>query len=113
MFTNDGSGGFRKIGTAPSGYYLGPLVDVNRDGLLDIVSGSQSGNGGVVMVSTNTGSGAFRTAWQSRLFGSDYDSIETVLSMNLNGDGVPDLAMREIYRSSTSARRFRSSDTAT
>lgn len=97
VFTNDGRGGFRRIGTAPSGYYPGQLVDVNRDGLLDLVSGSQTGNGGAVMVSTNTGSDAFRTAWQSRLFGSGYDSIETVLSVNLNGDGIPDLAAREIY----------------
>ena len=35
--------------------------------------------------------------WQSRYFGSANDSVESVLSVNLNGDNLPDIAAREIY----------------
>lgn len=97
VFVNDREGGFRRVGTAPSGYYIGPLMDVNRDGLLDIVSGSQTGQGGVVTSAANSGDGVFQAAWQSRLYGSGYDSVETVLRLNLDGDGIPDLAAREFY----------------
>jgi len=98
VFQNDGQGNFRRVGGAPSGYYIGQLVDVNRDGYLDILSGMQSAAGGSVLVSTNRGTGTnFSSAWQSRYFGSDNDSIETVLSVNLNGDNLPDIAAREIY----------------
>lgn len=98
VFQNDGRGNFRRVGGAYSGYYIGPLVDVNRDGFLDILSGTQTGAGGAVLVSTNRGTGTnFAPMWQSRNFGSGNDSIETVLSVNLNGDSLPDLATREIY----------------
>lgn len=98
VFLNDGLGNFRRVGGAPSGYYIGPLVDVNRDGFLDILSGSQTGAGGSVAVSTNLGTGTnFAPMWQSRYFGSANDSVETVLSVNLNGDNLPDIAVREIY----------------
>lgn len=97
VYFNDREGGFRKVGTAASGYYIGPLMDVNRDGRLDIVSGLQTGQGGAVMATVNSAAGVFQTAWQSSLYGSGYDAVETVLRVNLNGDGIPDLAAREIY----------------
>lgn len=98
VFQNDGRGNFRRVGGAYSGYYIGPLVDVNGDGFLDILSGTQTGAGGAVLVSTNRGTGTnFAAMWQSRYFGSANDSVETVLSVNLNGDNLPDLAAREIY----------------
>lgn len=49
VFLNDGQGNFRRVGGAPSGYYIGQLVDVNRDGYLDILSGTQTGAGGAVL----------------------------------------------------------------
>jgi hypothetical protein len=98
VFLNDGLGSFRRVGGAPSSYYIGPLVDVNKDGFLDILSGAQTGAGGSVMVATNRGTGTdFSMMWQSRYFGSANDSVETVLSVNLNGDNLPDIAAREIY----------------
>jgi hypothetical protein len=98
VFQNDGRGSFRKVGGASSGYYIGPLVDVNRDGFLDILSGTQTPAGGAVLVATNRGTGTnFAPMWQSRYIGSGNDSAETVLSVNLNGDDLPDLAAREIY----------------
>ena len=98
VFQNDGQGNFRKVGGAYSGYYIGQLVDVNRDGFLDILSGTQALAGGAVLVATNLGTGTnFAPMWQSRYFGSANDSVETVLSVNLNGDNLPDIAAREIY----------------
>lgn len=98
VMLNDGHGAFREVWTGQPGYYNLTVVDVNRDGFLDIVSGTQTGSGGLIQLFTNNGAGtSFTRAWQSRYYGSGYDSIETVLSVNLNNDGQPDIAAREIY----------------
>lgn len=98
VLLNDGHGSFREVWAGGPGYYNLVTVDVNRDGFLDIVSGTQTGGGGMIQVFTNNGAGTkFSGAWGSRLYGSGYDSIQTVLAVNLNGDGLPDIAAREIY----------------
>jgi len=98
VLLNDGHGAFREVWTGQPGYYNLTVVDVNRDGFLDIVSGTQTGSGALIEMFTNNGAGtSFVKAWQSRYYGSGYDSIETVLSVNLNNDGRPDIAAREIY----------------
>ena len=98
VLLNNGHGAFREVWTGSPGYYNLALVDVNRDGFLDIVSGTQTGSGGLIEVFTNNGAGtSFSKTWQSRYYGSGSDSIETVLSVNLNNDGRPDIAAREIY----------------
>lgn len=98
VLLNDGHGGFQEVWTGQPGYYNLAVVDANGDGFLDFVSGTQTGGGGLLALFVNDGTGrSFRKAWQSRLYGSGYDSIETVLSVNLNGDGLPDIAAREIY----------------
>jgi hypothetical protein len=98
VMLNDGHGAFREVWTGQPGYYNLTTVDVNHDGFLDIVSGTQTGSGGLIQLFTNNGAGtSFTRAWQSRYYGSGYDSIETVVSVNLNNDGRPDIAAREIY----------------
>jgi hypothetical protein len=98
VLLNDGHGAFQQVWTGQPGYYNLAVVDVNRDGFLDIVSGTQTRSGGLIELFTNDGTGrSFKKTWQSRLYGSGDDSIETVLSVNLNNDGRPDIAAREIY----------------
>src|SRR5262249_45315584 len=80
------------------GYYNLATIDVNGDGYLDFVSGTQTGSGGLLELFMNDGTGrSFTNTWHSRYYGAGLDSIETVLSVNLNNDGVPDIAAREIY----------------
>ena len=98
VLLNDGHGAFREVWTGSPGYYNLAVVDVNRDGFLDIVSGTQTGSGGLIELFTNNGAGtSFTKTWQSRYYGSGYDSIQTVLNVNLNNDDLPDIAVREIY----------------
>ena len=98
VLLNDGHGAFREVWTGTPGYYNLATVDVNCDGFLDFVSGTQTGSGGLIDVFTNNGTGTrFIRAWQSRYYGSGNDSIQTILSVNLNNDGLPDIAAREIY----------------
>jgi len=98
VLLNDGHGAFEEVWTGRPGYYRLAAVDVNRDGFLDIVSGTQTGTGGLIELFTNNGTGRiFTKVWQSRYYGGGSDSISTVLSVNLNGDGLPDIAAREIY----------------
>lgn len=98
VLLNDGHGAFREVWTGSRGYYNLATVDVNRDGFLDIVSGTQTGSGGLIELFTNNGAGtSFTKTWQSRYYGSANDSIQTVLNVNLNNDGLPDIAAREIY----------------
>lgn len=98
VLLNDGRGAFCEVWTGTPGYYNLVTVDVNHDGFLDFVSGTQTGGGGLIEVFTNNGVGTrFSSTWRSRLYGSGYDSIQTVLSVNLNGDDLPDIAAREIY----------------
>jgi hypothetical protein len=98
VLLNDRRGGFHEVWTGQPGYYNLAVVDANGDGFLDFVSGTQTGSGGLLALFINDGTGrSFRKTWQSRLYGSGYDSIQTVLNANLNGDGLPDIAAREIY----------------
>ncbi len=98
VLLNDGHGAFREVWTGRPGYYNLAVVDVNRDGFLDFVSGTQTGGGGLLELFTNDGTGrSFSRTWQSRIIGSGSDSIQTVLAVNLDGDGLPDIAAREIY----------------
>jgi len=98
VLLNDGHGSFHEVWTGQPGYYNLAVADVNHDGFLDIVSGTQTGSGGLIEVFTNNGTGTnFEKTWQSRLYGSGEDSIETVLAVNLNNDGEIDIAAREIY----------------
>jgi len=98
VLLNDGHGTFREVWTGSPGYYNLTTLDVNRDGFLDIVSGTQTGSGGLIELFTNSAAGTrFTRAWQSRYYGSGSDSIQTVLSVNLDNDGLPDIAAREIY----------------
>jgi hypothetical protein len=85
MFTSD-------VGWEDSSTHPRSLVDVNGDGLPDIV-----GFGDVdVMVSLNTGSGfALATVWLLNQFtlGSSWDSDSTHprFLVDVNGDGLPDI----------------------
>jgi hypothetical protein len=98
VLLNDGHGAFREVWTGTPGYYNLAAVDVNRDGFLDIVCGTQTGSGGLIELYTNNGAGTgFTGTWQSRYYGGGNDSIQTVLNVNLNNDGLPDIAVREIY----------------
>jgi hypothetical protein len=98
VLLNDGHGGFQEVWTGQPGYYHLAMVDANRDGFLDFVSGTQTRSGGMLELFTNDGTGRrFSKTWQSRLYGPSDGAIETVLKVNLNGDGLPDIAAREIY----------------
>ncbi len=98
VLLNDGHGSFREVWTGRPGYYNLTTVDVNGDGFLDIVSGTQTGSGGLIEVFTNNGMGtSFPKTWQSSLYGSGSDTVSTVLAVNLNNDGLPDIAARETY----------------
>lgn len=98
VLLNDGHGSFRDVWTGQPGFYNLAARDVNRDGFVDIVSGTQTGHGGLIELFINNGRGMnFTRTWESNLYGSGNDSIQTVLSVNLNGDHLPDLVAREIY----------------
>jgi hypothetical protein len=99
VLVNDGSGSaFTEVFTFQPGYYGLTFLDANQDGFPDLVSGTQTGRGGLIELFVNDGTGTnFTRSWQSRLYGSGYDSISTVLTANLNDDGHPDIAAREIY----------------
>ncbi len=98
VLLNNGHGVFQEVWTGQPGYYNLAVVDVNHDGFLDIVSGTQTGNGGLIELFTNDGTGrSFGKTWESRLYGGGLDSIQTILSVNLNNDGAIDIAAREIY----------------
>jgi hypothetical protein len=98
VLLNDGSGrAFIEVTTFQPGYYALAVVDVNHDGFPDLVSGSQTSTGAVIELLVNDGTGrSFLKSW-SRRYGVASDAIETVLVANLNGDGFPDIAAREIY----------------
>jgi len=101
VLLNDGDGAFAEVWTGQPGYYNLTTVDVNHDGFLDVVSGTQTGSGGLIELFTNNGAGtSFTKTWQSRYYGSGYDSIQTVVSVNLNDDEEPDIAALEIYSGS-------------
>jgi len=99
VLLNDGSGrAFNKVFEFKPGHYGLVCMDMNDDGFPDLVSGTQTGHGGLIELFINGGAGTnFVKTWQSRIYGSSYDSISTVLSVNLNGDDRPDIAAREIY----------------
>jgi len=98
ILLNDGHGAFHEVWSGQPGYYNLAVVDVNHDSFPDIVSGTQTSSGGLLELFTNEGSGSsFTKTWRSRYYGSGNDSISTVLSVNLNNDGQPDIAAREIY----------------
>ena len=98
VLLNDGDCAFQQVWTGQPGYYNLAVVDVNHDGFLDIVSGTQTSHGGLIELFTNDGTGwRFERTWQSQIYGSGFDSIETVLGVNLNNDGEIDVAAREIY----------------
>jgi hypothetical protein len=97
VLLNDREGHFSQVSTFQPGYYALTATDVNNDGYLDLISGTQTGIGGLVELFTNSPGSGFTKSWQSRLYGSGYDSIETVLTANLNGDDATDLVAREIY----------------
>jgi len=98
VLLNNGRGAFRQVWAGQPGYYNLTVVDANRDGFLDLISGTQTGNGGLIELFTNNGAGtSFTKTWASRLYGSGSDTIGTVLAVNLNNDGRPDIAARETY----------------
>jgi hypothetical protein len=98
VLLNDGHGIFRESWTGTPGYYGVTTLDANRDGFLDLVSGTQTGHGGLIELFINDGSGTrFTKTWESALYGSGYDSINSLITLDLNGDSYPDLASREIY----------------
>jgi hypothetical protein len=99
VLLNDGSGrAFQEASTFQPGYYALAFHDANGNGSPDLVSGTQTGQGGLIELFTNDGTGrSFSKTWQSRLYGSGLDAIETILSLDLNNDGRLDIAAREIY----------------
>jgi hypothetical protein len=99
VLLNGGSGrSFHEVFAFRPGYYGLAFVDANQDGFPDLVSGTQTDEGGLIELFVNDGTGTnFTKTWQSRLYGVALDSIGTVLSVNLNNDGRADIAARETY----------------
>jgi hypothetical protein len=98
VLLNDRQGGFPVRRSVPTGFFLGPPVDVNRDGHLDLISGTQTELGGYAELFLNDGTGTnYLKSWQSRLYAGHLFTIRSVLGVRLDGDERIDLAAREIY----------------
>ena len=99
VFLNNRSGGFSEVWTGEPGFYSLDLADVNSDTFADILSGTQTGSGGMVEIFQNNGSGtSFEKTWESARYGSTpAANIYDVFSTKLNDDNFPDIAAIEIY----------------
>jgi hypothetical protein len=92
IFTNDGSGGFGFDGKLAAGGapFSVAAADVNGDGQLDLICPSLAGNGGTVMVFTNTiipGHTGFSLISSPGVGANPFP----VIAVDVNGDGKLDL----------------------
>lgn len=97
VLINDGTGNFNEASTFHPGYASQAMLDLDGDALPEVISGTQTGNGGLIELFQNVSGATFVKAWESRLYGTGFDTIATVLFADLNNDDVPDLLAREIY----------------
>ena len=97
MLYGDGTGNFprrRDIVGVASGNPI--LADFNGDGLTDIVVGTGNASvlaGAFVAVYPGESSGAFRAAPETLVAGFDPDDSIAMAAGDLNGDGIPDVAL--------------------
>ena len=97
IMLNNQLGGFSESWNSELGYSIS-LADINNDSSLDIVSGTQTDDGGKVETFLNNGSGTnFVKTWESELYGDEDGDIDNVLSATLNSDNAPDIVATEIY----------------
>jgi hypothetical protein len=92
VFINNGHGGFTATTYNTPGEYLNSLTvaDVNGDGRPDvIIANSFDGGSGGLIVFTNNGGGGF--VLSGTYSTSGYPQPESVVAVDVNGDGKPDL----------------------
>jgi hypothetical protein len=96
VLTNNGHGGFGlnatlTVGSAPSSVIA---ADVNGDGKPDLISADA--NDGTLTVLTNNGDGSFSLDAILNVGLSSGSSPESVVAVDVNGDGKPDLVSADI-----------------
>ena len=95
ILVGDGRGSFQpaySLGGQPDRSYSGVLVDVDRDGDLDVVVSNDNPDANVVHL--NDGHGRFRVG---STFGSGEWSTRHIRVTDLNGDSLPDVVLANRY----------------
>jgi hypothetical protein len=97
VLENDGLGQFttRKIrfsGSSSFKWTASELVDLDNDGLLDLVLG-EDGSRSISIVLWNQGDGVFRSAPTELPSADPYFIVADIISMDLNNDGYQDLLL--------------------
>jgi hypothetical protein len=88
VVTSDATGQLSEASYAAGGGPVG-VGDFNGDGMPDVVAANLSG----IQVLANAGSGVLRAPIHQKLMNFPFTNVATIDVADLNGDGVPDLAV--------------------
>lgn len=100
VFLNNGAGVFARLARTETGQYPtgGAIVDMNRDGIADVVTADYHGNSVSVLLGTGGGALAAKVSYPT-ISGSETSNLAVG---DLNGDGNPDVVATNPITSSIS-----------